>query len=95
MAKQFTIYLFKGGLLWWLSGKEPACNVGDIGSIPGSGRSPGEGNGEPLQYSCHGQRSLAGYSPWGNQRIRQDLVTKQQLFKECYVAIESKQLLIN
>ena len=33
-------------------GKESACNVGDLGSIPGSGRSPGEGNGSPLQYSC-------------------------------------------
>ena len=32
--------------------KESACNVGDQGSIPGSGRSPGEGNGTPLQYSC-------------------------------------------
>ena len=34
--------------------KEPACNVGDPGSIPGLGRSPGEGNGNPLQYSCLG-----------------------------------------
>ena len=33
-------------------GKESACNVGNLGSIPGSGRSPGEGNGNPLQYSC-------------------------------------------
>ena len=33
-------------------GKESACNPGDLGSIPGSGRSPGEGNGNPLQYSC-------------------------------------------
>ena len=33
-------------------GKESACNVGDLGSIPGLGRSPGEGNGNPLQYSC-------------------------------------------
>ena len=32
--------------------KESACNVGNLGSIPGSGRSPGEGNGYPLQYSC-------------------------------------------
>ena len=31
--------------------KEPGCNAGDLGSIPGSGRSPGEGNGYPLQYS--------------------------------------------
>ena len=35
-------------------GKESACNVGDSGSISGSGRSPGEGNGNPLQYSCWG-----------------------------------------
>ena len=33
-------------------GKASACNVGDPSSIPGSGRSPGEGNGNPLQYSC-------------------------------------------
>ena len=38
----------------WLSGKESAYNAGDIGSIPGSGRSPGKGNGNPLQYSCLG-----------------------------------------
>ena len=38
----------------WLSGKESACNVGDAGLILGSGRSPGEGNGNPLQYSCMG-----------------------------------------
>ena len=51
--------------------KESACNAGDPGSIPGSGRSPGEGNGNPLQYSCleksHGQRNLVGYSPWGHK----------------------------
>ena len=40
------------GLLWWLRGKESACNAGDPSLIPGSGRSPGEGNGYPLQYSC-------------------------------------------
>ena len=34
------------------SGKESACDAGDQGSIPGSGRSSGEGNGNPLQYSC-------------------------------------------
>jgi len=33
-------------------GKESACSAGDLGSIPGSGRSPGEGNGSPLQYLC-------------------------------------------
>ena len=44
-----------------------AGDPGDVGLIPGSGRSTGGGNGTPLQYSClenpHGQRSLAGYSP--------------------------------
>ena len=39
-------------LSWWLSGKESTCNAGDLGSIPGLGRSPGEVNGTPLQYSC-------------------------------------------
>ena len=38
--------------LRWLSGKESACQAGDVGSIPGSGRFPGVGNGNPLQYSC-------------------------------------------
>ena len=44
------------------NGEESTCNAGDLGLIPGLGRSPGEGNGYPLQYS-----SLAGYSPWGRQ----------------------------
>jgi len=39
---------FSGGS----KGKESACNAGDLGSIPGPGRSPAEGNGNPLQYSC-------------------------------------------
>ena len=50
-------------------GKESTCNAGDLGSVAGSGRSPGEGNGNPLQYPClenHAQRSLAGYSPWNH-----------------------------
>ena len=42
------------GLLPWLSGKKSACVAGDAGSVPGLGRSPGEGNGIPLQYSCLG-----------------------------------------
>ena len=54
------------------NGKESACNAGgtrDMGLIPGSGRSPGEGNGNPLQYSCL-ENSMdrgvwRGYSPWG------------------------------
>ena len=56
-------------LPWWLSGLESACNAGDVGSIPGLGKSPSEGNGNPLQYflpgQSHGQRNLAGYSLHG------------------------------
>ena len=43
-----TVLGFPGGS----DGKESACNSGAVGLIPGSGRSPGEGNGNPLQYSC-------------------------------------------
>ena len=54
-------------------GKESTCSVGDMGSIPGLGRSPGGGHGHPLHYSClenpHGQRSLVGYSPWGRKEL--------------------------
>ena len=53
--------------------KHVAYNAGDLGSIPGSGRSSGEGNGNPLQYSCleksHGQRSMVGYSPLGCKEL--------------------------
>ena len=57
------------GLPRWLPVvKHPLADVGDLGSIPGLGRSPGGGHGNPLQYSClenpHGQRSLLNYSPW-------------------------------
>ena len=59
--------------------KESAYKAGDLGSIPGLGRSPGGGHGNPLQYSClensHGQKSLAGYSPWG----RKETDTAEQL----------------
>ena len=52
-------------------GKESACNVGDLGCIPGLQRYPGGGHGNPLQYPCqenpHEQRSLVGYSPWGRK----------------------------
>ena len=54
---------FSGGS----DGKESACKAGDLIPIPGLGRSPGGGHGNPLQYLClenpHGQRSLAGHSP--------------------------------
>ena len=48
-----------------------ACNVGDLGSAPGSGRSPGEGKWQPtpvlLLGKFHGRRSLVGYSPWDHK----------------------------
>ena len=49
---QLMVELRRGGFPSSSDGKASACNAGDLGSIPGSGRSPGEGNGDPLQYSC-------------------------------------------
>ena len=60
--------------------KNLPVNAGDLGLIPGSERSPGEGNYNPFQYSClgesHGQRSYEGYSLWDCKRVRHDLATK-------------------
>ena len=54
-------------------GKVSAFNAGDLGSIPGSGRSPGEGHGNLFQYSCPehpmDRGSLAGHSPWGCKEL--------------------------
>ena len=51
----------------------PPANAGDSSWIPGSGRSPGEGNGNPLQYSCLenpiDRRSMVGYRPWGHKEL--------------------------
>ena len=61
--------------------KNPPANAGDAGSIPGLGKSPGEGNGNLLQCSCLGNpmdRSLDSYSPWGCKRAGHDLANKQQ-----------------
>ena len=60
-------------------GKESACNAEDPGSVPGSGRSPGEGNGNPLQYSCLENpmdRGVWQATVHGVARVRHDLVTK-------------------
>ena len=46
------VFFVKLGFPGGSDGKASACNAGDLGSIPGLGRSPGEGNGNPLQYSC-------------------------------------------
>ena len=66
--------IFRVGFPWWLSGKDPPSNSGDGSLIPGSGRSPGGGNGNLLQYSCLGnpsnRRSLPDYCLWGLKRLR-------------------------
>ena len=71
-----------------LDGKASSCNVGDLGSIPGLGRFPGGRHGDPLQHSClenpHGQRSLAGCSPWGRKEsdMTEQLSTQHRDSKE-------------
>ena len=84
---------FSGGSV----GENLPANEGDLGSISGSGISPGEGNGNPLQYSClgnpQGQKSLVAYNPWGHKGIRHNLVTKQQWYShptEYYTAIKNE-----
>ena len=72
--KMWSLYQMEiSGFPCGSEGKVSAYNVGDQGSIPGSGRSPGEGNGNPLQYSCleksHELRSLVDYSPWGCKEL--------------------------
>ena len=68
---QVTCFHSSKGLPWWLRWSRIRLQSGRPGSIPGSGRSPGEWNGNPLQCSClenpHRQRSLVGYSPWGQK----------------------------
>ena len=67
---QFTIAHFIMDFPSGSDGKESACNMGDLGSNPGLGRSPGEGSGYPpvfLLRKCHEQRSLVVYSPWGHK----------------------------
>ena len=68
-------------------GKESDCNARDMGSIPGWGRSPGEGNGNPLQYPCLGNPmdigAWPGYSPWsykGSDRTEQSMLSHHGQF---------------
>ena len=63
-------------------GKNPPANAGDVGSVLGSGRSPGAVNGNLLQYSCLGnpmdRRARWALCPWGRTRVGHDRATKQQ-----------------
>ena len=66
------------------AGKESACSVEDLGSIPGSGRSPGEGNGKPLWYSCLENptyRRVWWATVHGIARVGHDLVIKPPFVK--------------
>ena len=68
---------------WWLSGKEFAWNAGDMGLIPGSGRSPGRGNGNPLLYSClriPWREEPGRLQSMGSQRVGHSWVTSLSLF---------------
>ena len=67
VTEDFPVPCFPGGS----DGKEFACNAGDPSSIFGSGRSPGEGNGYPLQYSCL-ENSMNGLQSMGLQTVRHD-----------------------
>ena len=75
----------------WLNGKESVCNAGDTGdpgSIPGSGRSPGGGHGNPLQYSClriPWTEEAGGPQSMGLQRVRHDLVVMFMGHLSCQV----------
>ena len=75
--------LFPGGIPGDSDGKVSACNAGDLGLIPGSKRSPGEGNSNPLQYSCL-ENSMDGGAWWaivhGAAKSRQDWATSLFLF---------------
>ena len=65
-----STYKINKGLPYSSNSKESVCNTGDLGSIPESVRSPGEGNGNPLQYSCLENpmdMNLVGYIPWGHK----------------------------
>jgi len=82
MSHPILCYLIKAeGIPWWLSGKESACNTGDLGSICGLGRSPGGRNGNPIQDSCLGNPVDRG--AWKLQsmesQVIDDLVTKSSL----------------
>ena len=74
--------------------KNPPANTGDVGSISGLGRSPGIVRGNPLQYSClentQGQRSLAGYSPWGHRESDTTEVTEDvhmHIYRKTHIAL--------
>ena len=78
---------FPGGSVGQKKKKKSACNAGGPGSIPGSGRSPGEGNGNPLQYSCLENpmdRGAWQATAHGDRRVGHNLATKTTLSEFTY-----------
>ena len=73
----------KRGLPWWLSDKNPPVSAGDPGLIPGVGRSPREGNGNPLQYSCLGNPTDRGAWRATVHRVTEEEDTTEQLNNNC------------
>ena len=70
--------------------KNPPVNAGDVSLIPGLGRSPGEGNGDPLQYSWLGN-PMDRLLPMASQRVRHHLLTKQHKTTSCdHMLLNSK-----
>ena len=73
MVTHHYIYIYIYGFPGGSDSKVSVCNAGDLGSIPGSGRSPGEGKWQStpalLLGKSHGWRSLIGYSPWGCKEL--------------------------
>ena len=73
------------GLSWWLSSKESACNAGDtgdLGLIPGPGRSPGEGHSNPLQDSCLKDPMDSGVWQATVHRVEKSQIQLKQLCKQ-------------
>ena len=72
------VHILKKGFPGGSAGKESTCTAGDLGLIPGLGRSPGEGKSNPLQYSCLGDpmtEEPGGLLSMGLQNVRHYLVT--------------------
>ena len=81
------------GLSCGSDGTESACNAGELGLIPGLGRSPGEENGNPLPVESHGQRSLVGYSPRGCKELdTTERLTLSPLINFRYVTFYTEKL---
>ena len=83
VGQDFTLSSLREGLPWWLRGKASACNAEDLGLIHGSGRSPGgmATHSSILAWKIHGQRSLAGYSPWDR---KESDTTEQRHFTSAF-----------